>query len=69
MTLQQFFTQHPKAALAFSGGSDSAYLLWAGRTFGQDVRPYYVSTPFQPAWERHPLPARLGAGGRPAPGP
>ena len=52
MTLQQFFTQHPKAALAFSGGSDSAYLLWAGRTFGQDVRPYYVSTPFQPAWER-----------------
>lgn len=52
MTLQQFFTQHPKAALAFSGGSDSAYLLWAGRTWGQDVRPYYVSTPFQPAWER-----------------
>lgn len=52
MTLQEFFQQYPKAALAFSGGSDSAYLLWAGRTWGQDVRPYYVSTPFQPAWER-----------------
>lgn len=52
MTLQQFFSEHPKAALAFSGGADSAYLLWAGRTWGKDVRPYYVSTPFQPAWER-----------------
>lgn len=52
MTLQQFFQQHPKAALAFSGGTDSAYLLWAGRTWGEDVRPYYISTPFQPAWER-----------------
>ena len=51
MTLQEFFHQHPKAALAFSGGADSAYLLWAGRTWGEDVRPYYVSTPFQPAWE------------------
>ena len=52
MTLQEFFQQHPKAALAFSGGTDSAYLLWAGRTWGADVRPYYISTPFQPAWER-----------------
>ena len=52
MTLQKFFHQHPKAALAFSGGADSAYLLWAGRTWGEDVRPYYVSTPFQPAADR-----------------
>lgn len=52
MTLQEFFHQHPKAALAFSGGVDSAYLLWAGRTWGQEVRPYYVSTCFQPDWER-----------------
>lgn len=52
MTLQDFFHQHPKAALAFSGGTDSAYLLYAGRTWGEDVRPYYISTPFQPAWER-----------------
>lgn len=52
MTLESFFQQHPKAALAFSGGVDSAYLLWAGRTWGEDVHPYYISTPFQPAWER-----------------
>ena len=51
MTLQEFFCQNPKAALAFSGGADSAYLLWAGRTWGADVRPYYIATPFQPAWE------------------
>ena len=30
VTLEQFFFRHPKAALAFSGGVDSAYLLWAG---------------------------------------
>lgn len=63
MTLEEFFSQHPKAALAFSGGADSAYLLWAGRTWGEDVRPYYVSTPFQPAWERrdaHRLAQELG---------
>ena len=52
MTLQEFFHQHPKAALAFSGGADSAYLLWAGRTRGEEGRPHYGSTPFQPARER-----------------
>ena len=28
MTLQEFFTEHPKAALGFSGGVDSSYLLY-----------------------------------------
>jgi len=51
MTLADFFLAHPKAALAFSGGVDSAYLLYAARAFGADVRPYYVKTPFQPAFE------------------
>ena len=27
MTLKEFFKANPKAALAFSGGTDSAYLL------------------------------------------
>ena len=27
MELSDFFAQHPKAALAFSGGADSAFLL------------------------------------------
>lgn len=51
MTLADFFSEHPKAALAFSGGVDSAYLLYAARALGADVRPYYVKTCFQPAFE------------------
>ena len=51
MTLEQFFSQHPKAALAFSGGVDSAYLLWAGLQAGAEVWPYFVKTPFQPQFE------------------
>ena len=38
MTLQDFFTLHPKSAVAFSGGVDSAYLLYAARSWGADVR-------------------------------
>ena len=51
MTIQDFFAAHPKAALAFSGGVDSAYLLYAGRACGADLRPYYVKTQFQPRFE------------------
>ena len=51
MTLQDFFKAHPKAAIAFSGGVDSAYLLHAAKEAGCDVRPYFVKTPFQPAFE------------------
>ena len=29
MTLEEFFHQNPRAALAFAGGVDSAYLLYA----------------------------------------
>lgn len=51
MTLQDFFAAHPSAALGFSGGVDSAYLLWAAVSAGAEVRPYFVKTPFQPAFE------------------
>ncbi len=51
MTLQEFFFHNPKAALAFSGGVDSAYLLYAGLQAGAEIRPYYVKTQFQPAFE------------------
>lgn len=51
MTLQEFFAAHPEAALAFSGGADSAYLLWAAVQYGRRVRAYYVQSPFQPAFE------------------
>lgn len=51
MTLKEFFAQNPRAALAFSGGVDSAYLLWAGLQAGAEVWPYFVKTPFQPRFE------------------
>ena len=51
MTLTQFFQKNPKAAIAFSGGVDSAYLLYAAKQFGAQIRAYYVKTPFQPQFE------------------
>ena len=51
MTLEQFFKEVPKAAVAFSGGTDSAFLLWAARRYGCEVRAYYINTAFQPAFE------------------
>ena len=49
--LREFFQDHPKMALAFSGGTDSAYLLYAARACGCHVRAYYAASPFQPAFE------------------
>ena len=51
MELTAYFSAHPKAAIAFSGGVDSAYLLYAAVQSGADVRAYYVKTPFQPQFE------------------
>ena len=51
MTLEDFFARHPRTALGFSGGTDSAYLLYAGLSMGADVRPYYIKTQFQPEFE------------------
>ena len=51
MTLNEFFSIHPKAALGFSGGVDSAYLLYAAVRNGAQVQPYFVKTPFQPEFE------------------
>lgn len=64
MTLQDFFGAHPKAALAFSGGVDSSYLLYAARQLGADVKAYYVKTAFQPEFEYQDalrLASQLGA--------
>lgn len=51
MALKAFFEENPRLALAFSGGVDSAFLLYAAKAFGADVRAYYVKTPFQPEFE------------------
>lgn len=64
MTLQEFFAANPRSALAFSGGVDSAYLLFAAMQSGAQVRAYYVKSQFQPEFEledaRH-MAAELGA--------
>ena len=51
MELKDFFREHPRVAIAFSGGVDSAYLLYAAIHSGANVRAYYVKTPFQPQFE------------------
>ena len=51
MTLNDFFSENPRLALAFSGGVDSAYLLYAATAAGADVTAYYVHSAFQPAFE------------------
>ncbi len=51
MTLEQFFQENPRCALGFSGGVDSAYLLYAGVKAGADIKPYFIKTAFQPVFE------------------
>lgn len=51
MTLDKFFSEYPRGALAFSGGVDSSFLLWAGLQMGAKLQPYFVKTPFQPQFE------------------
>ena len=51
MELKQFFETYPEAAIAFSGGVDSAYLLYAAKQYGKRVKAYYVKTAFQPQFE------------------
>jgi uncharacterized protein len=48
MTLETFFREHPRAVLGFSGGVDSAYLLYAAGAAGAEVYPCFVQSPFQP---------------------
>ena len=64
MELTDFFQAHPKLALAFSGGVDSAYLLYAAVKCGAGVHAYYVSSAFQPRFELEDakrLASQLGA--------
>ena len=51
MTLEQFFQENPRCALGFSGGVDSAYLLYAGVKARADIKPYFIKTAFQPVFE------------------
>lgn len=51
MTLKEFFVEYPDIAVAFSGGVDSSYLLYAAKQYAKHVRAYFVKTPFQPLFE------------------
>lgn len=51
MNLKEFFAENKRAALGFSGGVDSAYLLYASKKYGAYVQPYYIKTQFQPEFE------------------
>ncbi len=51
MTLTDFFTKYHKVAVAFSGGVDSAYLLYEAKKAGIEVTAYYMRTQFQPQFE------------------
>lgn len=51
MTLEEFFRENGECALAFSGGADSAFLLYAAQKYARRVRAYYVASAFQPAFE------------------
>jgi len=51
MTLDEFFREHPRVAIAFSGGVDSSYLLYAALHAGAQACAYYVRSAFQPQFE------------------
>lgn len=64
MTLAEFVQLYPRFALAFSGGTDSAYLLAAALELGAKVQPYFVKSEFQTKKEMEQadrLAAALGA--------
>ena len=51
MTLKEFFTENNNAALGFSGGVDSSYLLYVAKKYGANIKPYFIKTRFQPEFE------------------
>lgn len=51
MELKNFFEENSRVALAFSGGVDSAYLLYAAIENKAEVKAYYVKSAFQPDFE------------------
>ena len=64
MQLQQFLRNNPKIAIAFSGGVDSTYLLYAAKAAGCDVSAYFIKSQFQPRTEHNDairLAAHIGA--------
>ena len=51
MRLTDFFEKNNRVAIAFSGGVDSAYLLYEAAGCGADVKAFCVKSAFQPDFE------------------
>ena len=51
INLERFFKENPAAALGFSGGVDSSYVLYAGLKYGARIKAYHAKTAFQPEFE------------------
>ena len=51
MEIKEFFNDHKSAAVAFSGGVDSAVLLMLAKKHAEKVKAYFVKSQFQPAFE------------------
>lgn len=51
MELKAFFETHKKVAIACSGGVDSTFLVYQAKKYADEVRAYFVKSPFQPAFE------------------
>lgn len=51
MDLTGFFEQNRRIAIAFSGGTDSVYLMYEAVRAEVDVKAYCVRSAFQPAFE------------------
>ena len=50
-SLLDYLSQYPRIGVAFSGGVDSSYLLYAAKAAGCDVRAYIIKSQFQPQFE------------------
>lgn len=51
ITLKKILKEISGAGLAFSGGVDSSYLLYAAAACGMKIQAYYVNSQFQPQFE------------------
>lgn len=51
-SLKAFFSENPRIAIAFSGGTDSSYLVYAAKECGADFTAYSVETSFRSPVER-----------------
>ncbi len=51
MTLEKFFEENKKIAIALSGGIDSIFLMYMAKKSGAEVRAYFAKSEFQPEFE------------------